>query len=265
MDVVAGVDGLRPTNGPIFAVVGVFDGLHLGHAYLFDQLVREASVRHARPCAITFDHHPDEVLTGSAPPLLVDPDERLERLSDAGVEVTVIQHFDDTVRHMPYDAFVGRILARVTLAGLLMTPDAAFGFERRGTPEALAALGAANDFDVVVVPPFRTDSRPVSSSQIRAAIATGDLAEAAELLGRPLTLTGTWAAGRFVPSVPLAIPPDGRYRVTIGDRPAVGVMDIRGGDIVRLDPPPTTDGRVTIALIGDGRVGTGEMPGPGLV
>ena len=48
-----------------------------------------------RPTVITFDHHPDEVLVGNAPPLLIDPDERLERLAAAGVAVTVVQHFDD--------------------------------------------------------------------------------------------------------------------------------------------------------------------------
>ena len=77
MDVVTGVDGLRPEHGPIFAVVGVFDGLHRGHAYLLEHLVREAAARSARPCVITFDAHPDEVLTGSAPPLLIHPAERL--------------------------------------------------------------------------------------------------------------------------------------------------------------------------------------------
>ena len=141
MEVVDGVAALRPEEGPIFAVVGVFDGLHRGHAYLLEHLIDEAWARSARSAVITFDAHPDEVLTGSAPPLLIHPDERLERLAAAGVEVTVVQHFDDAVRRTPYDAFVATIQAGTALAGLLMTPDAAFGFERRGTPEALVALG----------------------------------------------------------------------------------------------------------------------------
>ena len=51
---------------------------------------------------------------GTAPPLLLDPDERLERLEAAGVAVTVVQHFDDALRHTPYDAFVERIRARMS-------------------------------------------------------------------------------------------------------------------------------------------------------
>ena len=213
MDLVAGIDRLRPAHGPMFAVVGVFDGIHLGHAYLLEHLVREAAARDARPTVITFDHHPDEVLTGHAPPLLLHPDERLERLASAGVEVTVVVHFDETVRHTPYDRFIESIRARTALAGLLMTPDAAFGFERQGTPPALAALGARDGFDVVVVPTFELDGRSVRSSDIRAAIEAGELDRAGALLGRPVRLRGelTDVDGVVRFDWPLALPPDGDY------------------------------------------------------
>ena len=245
MEVVAGVDGLRPEHGPIFAVVGVFDGLHRGHAYLLEHLVREAEARSARPAVITFDAHPDEVLTGSAPPLLVHPDERLERLAAAGVQVTVVQHFDDAVRRTPYDAFVATIQAGTSLAGLLMTPDAAFGFERRGTPDALAELGRKRGFDVVVVPPFTLDGRAVRSSDIRAAIAAGDLGAAAELLGRPVTLRGDLRDGAVSFGWPLALPPDGDYATVIGGSTAR--LRLSEGK-ARLDGPPIPAGPVEISL-----------------
>ena len=216
MDVVTGVDGLRPEHGPIFAVVGVFDGLHRGHVYLLEHLIAEAERRAAQPAVITFDAHPDEVLIGSAPPLLIHPEERLERLEAAGVTVTVVQHFDEAVRRTPYDAFVGQIQAATSLAGLLLTPDAAFGFERRGTPEALTELGRERGFDVVVVPTFTLDGRAVRSSEIRAAIIAGDLAAAAELLGRPVTLRGYARDGVVSFDWPLALPPDGEYPCAVG-------------------------------------------------
>jgi riboflavin kinase/FMN adenylyltransferase len=216
MEVVSRVEGLRPELGPAFVVVGVFDGLHLGHLYLLRHLVAEAAARHARPTVITFDHHPDEVLTGHAPPLLLDAAERLERLAEAGVEVTVVQPFDAALRETPYDVFVERIRRRVELRGLLMTPDAAFGYERRGTPQTLGELGRRDGFDVVVVQPFTLDGRLVRSSEIRAALAAGDLAEAAALLGRPVTLTGAvkrdGRSGRRIDfDLPIALPPDGDY------------------------------------------------------
>ncbi len=247
MEVVTGVDALRPEHGPIFTVVGVFDGLHRGHAYLLERLVSEAEARSAHPAVITFDAHPDEVLTGSAPPLLIHPEERLERLAAAGVEVTVVQHFDDAVRRTPYDAFIGQIQARTSLAGLLMTPDAAFGFERRGTPDALTELGRERGFDVVVVPPFTLGGRAVRSSEIRAAISAGDLVAAAGLLGRSVTLRGEVRDGSVEFDWPLALPPDGAYPCQVD-----GIDDVLTlrGDVARLANGPRTEpGPVVIRLL----------------
>jgi riboflavin kinase / FMN adenylyltransferase len=234
METVAGVDALRPEHGPIFAVIGVFDGLHQGHLYLLDHLVREALARDARPSVITFDHHPDEVLTGSAPPLLLHPDERLDRLAASGVEVTVVQPFDDAVRRTTYDDFIATIRRGTELAGMLMTPDAAFGFERRGTAEAVGALGAAEGFEVVVIEPFMLDGAAVSSSEIRKAIGRGDLAAARRLLGRPVGLRGELRDGVGVFDWPMAMPPDGDYPCRVDGRPVD--VTVRDGT-VRLDPP----------------------------
>jgi riboflavin kinase/FMN adenylyltransferase len=219
METVLGRARLGPEHGPAFVVVGVFDGLHLGHAYLLDQLVRIARERGARPTVVTFDAHPDAVLTGHAPPLLMDPAERLERLASAGVEVVVVEHFDDELRRTPYDLFVGGISSRCFLVGILMTPDAAFGHERAGTPASLRVLGDREGFDVVVVPPFALDGREVRSSDIRAAIAAGRLDEAERLLGRPYAVVGDAdAEGHVTFGMPVALPPPGKYEV-VGSGP----------------------------------------------
>ena len=251
MDVVQGIESLRPALGPIFVVVGVFDGLHLGHAYLLKHLAAEAAARGARPTVITFDHHPDEVLRGAAPPLLLDPEERLERLEAAGVGVTVVQHFDEALRHTPYDAFVERIRARVALSGFLMTPDAAFGYERRGTPDALAGLGARDGFDVVVIPTFTLDGQDVRSSTIRTAIAAGDLSLAARLLGRPVSMTCSignvtdgWSRLGF--ALPVALPPDGDYPVAVDGLPRN--LRIDGAEAWLRGEP--AGGRRTVVLTG---------------
>src|SRR5437868_2388697 len=141
-EVVHSVAGLRASHGRLAFSVGVFDGLHLGHAQLLAALIRHARAWNARPAVITFDAHPDAVLRGEAPPLLLDPEERERLLAAAGVEVIVVEHFDDRLRTTPYDDFVNGIAARVELAGFVMTPDAAFGHERRGTPDALRALAS---------------------------------------------------------------------------------------------------------------------------
>jgi riboflavin kinase/FMN adenylyltransferase len=229
MKVVHGIDSLDRSIGRIFVVVGVFDGLHLGHLYLLEELRRAAAAHKAKPVVVTFDHHPDEILTGAAPPLLCDPEDRLTRLAAAGVDATVVATFDVALRMTPYDAFVRAIAERVDLGGFLMTPESAFGHDRLGTPETVSELGRSLGYAVDVVPPLLIDGRPVSSGEIRRAIAEGRLADAERLLGRPYAVTGTVGERRSVQfAMPVALPPAGSYSVQLAS------ADGRGG--------PPTDG-----------------------
>ena len=258
MAVVPGTAALDRSLGRIFAVVGVFDGLHRGHEYLLGELRRVATEHAARPAVITFDHHPDEILKGQAPPLLCDSDERLERLATAGVEVAVIETFDRALRETPYDTWVGGIHDNVELAGFLMTPESAFGYERRGTPETVTELGKRLGFDVVVVPQYTLDGEPVRSSDIRAAIAAGDLARASRLLGRRVSVVGTVErtpreATPLSFAMPVALPPDGRYEAFVRTRGGSvrhrdAVIDADG---VRLEPaiPAVTGTRLSVELV----------------
>ena len=243
--VVPGIAGLSGELGRLLVAVGVFDGLHRGHAYLLRRLVAEARRRDARPAVLTFDAHPDAVVRGEAPPLLLDPDERLVRLAAADVEVVVVVHFDDALRHTPYGEFVASIRERVDLAGFLMTPDAAFGYERGGTPETLGRLGEASmpPFDVVVVPPFLLDGRPVRSSDVRSAVAEGRLEDARHLLGRRHAVSGALRpSGLLEPPMPVALPPRGAY-------------DGGVGRAWSLDLAPSRDRRRTVVEVDDeGRV-----------
>lgn len=232
MAVVGGIGALTAELGRLYLAVGVFDGLHRGHLYLLRELRRAARAAGARPAVITFDAHPEELIEGIAPPLLCDPDERLVRLQAAGVEVTVVQHFDHALRITPYDAFVAAISERVDLAGFVMTPDAAFGFERSGTPEALAVQGEERGFSVTVVSPFLSNGEQVRSSEIRRLISAGDLRGARSLLGRNHGFAGRLAPGfgftdaasadeRPAPlplefELPVSLPPAGRYDTLVG-------------------------------------------------
>lgn len=268
MSVINGIDALDSSLGRLFVVVGVFDGIHVGHDYLLHALDEEARRRDARPAVITFDHHPDEILTGSAPPLLCDPDERLARFEAAGVAVTVVQTFDVALRNTPFDAFVRLIAERVELVGFLMTPDSAFGYRRAGTPETVAALGRDLGYDVAVIPPFTLDGEAVSSSAIRAAIASGDFATAERLLGRPYAVVGAPTVGpdavgptppdgagstTITFAMPVNLPPDGRYRVRVaanGVAAAAGWADVANGGLqIPGSLGSGSSGRVAITFV----------------
>ena len=256
MKTVIGRSQLHPDDGPLLVVVGVFDGLHRGHAYLLEHVVREARARGARAAVVTFDAHPDAVLLGHAPPLLMDPAERLQRLASAGVDVVVVEHFDDALRKTAYDAFLAGITDRCALAGIVMTPDAAFGHDRAGTPQTVGELGARAGFEVIVVPPFALDRREVRSSDIRAAIASGDLAAAEQLLGRPYAVAGDVAAtGRMTFPMPVALPPPGTYRATApgGFR---GTLSIEVGSVMVSGSNPERGVRIELVT----RAGSSAHP-----
>ncbi len=264
-DVVPGIDALTERQGRLFVVVGVFDGLHLGHLYLLRHLREAAASRNARPTVITFDHHPDEVLTGAAPPLLCDPDERLALLAAAGVEVTIVQTFDVALRMTSYQDFIRRVAAHVDLTGILMTPGSAFGNERRGTPEAVADLGRSMGFDTVVVPSLELDGRPVRSAEIRSDIAAGDLAGATALLGRPYSVVGkargTGSGLELTVPMPVALPPPGRYRIRLEpagtERGLGGAVEIDTAGHIWIHAPDVQVGaadRLRVTFVSGGRL-----------
>jgi riboflavin kinase/FMN adenylyltransferase len=104
-----------------------------------------------------------------------------------------------------------------------MTPDSAFGYQRRGTPASVAELGTELGYQVVVVPQFQVGpGEVVSSGAIRTAIAQGDVLNANRLLGRAYAVIGTSirtpSRGRceLVTRLPVALPPPGTYPVRIG-------------------------------------------------
>jgi tRNA pseudouridine55 synthase len=254
MTVVSGIDSLQREMGRLYLAVGVFDGLHRGHLYLLRELRRAAQRAGARPAVITFDAHPEELIEGLAPPLLCDPDERLVRLQAAGIELTVVQHFDHALRITRYDAFVAAIRERVEIAGFVMTPDAAFGYERGGTPETLAALGERDGFGVKVVPSFLSNGEQVRSSEIRRRISAGDLAGARSLLGRDHGFSGRLADGNASVAVPLefelpvALPPTGRYRSIVGPSWKLGRRPQPASIVATAS---VVEGRVELAMAED--------------
>ena len=249
---VSSIAGLDASYGRLAMSIGVFDGLHRGHAQLLAELVRQAAAWGARPVVITFDAHPDQVLKGEAPPLLLDPADRLELLGAAGIELVVVEHFDDRLRTTPYDVFVRDIAGRVDLAGFVMTPDAAFGFERRGTPQAVASLGNELGYRVAVVSPLLLDGRPVSSSEVRRLVATGDLAGAARLLGRPHGVIGTVSAdGQLSFRLPVALPPAGEYEVTLESSPGRLRLGSNGAAQI-VAPGPAKHGQTRILFRPEG-------------
>lgn len=206
MRLIEGLDALlaldlQATYGDAFGshsavAVGVFDGVHLGHQRLLQQLLEMASALESMPTVVTFANHPDQVLRGEAPPLLVSVPHRLRLLRRAGVLRLVLLTFEPRLQNMTAREFAEQVLCRSLGArGLLLGYDSALGKDREGTPQRFRELGGELGFEVRTGSPFEVGGKPVSSTAIRAAIASGDLALAQRYLGRPPGALGTVVRG----------------------------------------------------------------------
>ena len=224
MHTLRSIPELAELQGPLFTAIGVFDGVHLGH-----QAVISTSAQHAReaggtPVVITFDPHPIKVLRPEkAPHLLTATQHKIALIRDLGVEHLLVVHFDREFAATPPEKFVRQLVTHAKpLREICVGHEWSFGKNRVGNLALLQTLGAEHHFNVVGIKPVTVNGKVVSSTAIREAVKRGDLAKAAEMLGREYTILGTVKRGAQLgrtlgfPTANLSahseqFPPDGVY------------------------------------------------------
>ena len=177
--------------------IGTFDGVHLGHRAVIGELCRGSKERSLLSLVMTFAQHPDSIVLGEAPPLLLPLARRLELLAELGVEATLVLAFDDTIAALAPEAFVkeklhGDLGARLVVAG----HDFRFGARGSGDAGLLVSLGQQWGFETIQVPPVVVDGTAISSTAIRWMLAAGDVAAANRYLGYPYAVRGIVARGQ---------------------------------------------------------------------
>lgn len=176
--------------------IGVFDGLHRGHAHVIEHLRAEADRLDGEAVVVTFDTHPMAVIAAAPPRHILSTEHRLLLLERLGLDAVLVLPFDEAMRHTSFETFTREILvAGIGVRGLLFGYNSNFGFEGKGTPASLVPLAAAHGFEIVEAPAIQVEGEPISSSRIRDAIERGDFAAAGTMLGRPHTLYGTVVRG----------------------------------------------------------------------
>jgi len=172
--------------------LGVFDGVHLGHQAILARNVELARAANLLATVVTFRSHPKGVILGRAPRTLTTLAHRLELFRRAGIDHTLALEFDAELRSMSPEKFVRELLVpRLLPERFVLGFDSKFGRDRAGGPALLRELG----FEVDVVPKVVVAQRAVSSSAIREAVELGDLAGAACMLGRPVSVLGEVVRG----------------------------------------------------------------------
>jgi len=176
--------------------LGVFDGVHRGHAEVIGRTVQAAGERGCEAVIATFDQHPGSVVSGRPEPAITSLDHRLRLFEAHSVDLCVVIRFTREVAAMAAEEFVRELFwSRLRAELLVFGFDCRFGADREGDVEFCRRLGKELGFDVEQVPPVLVDGRPVSSTAIRDAVQSGELEHAGRLLGRPFSLYGTVVQG----------------------------------------------------------------------
>ncbi|WP_079008911.1 bifunctional riboflavin kinase/FAD synthetase [Streptomyces sp. XY431] len=224
-----GLEEIPADWGRSVVTIGSFDGVHRGHQLIINRVVERARERGVRSVVVTFDPHPSEVVRpGTHPPLLAPQPRRAELIEELGVDAVLVLPFTTEFSKESPEEFFRQVLVDALHACLVVEgPNFRFGHRAAGNVALLAELGRAADCGVEVVDlqvrGTVGDGEPFSSTLTRRLVASGDVAGAAEVLGRPHRVEGEVVRGAQrgremgyptanVDTVPhSAVPADGVY------------------------------------------------------
>lgn len=253
-----GLDEVPADWGRSVVTIGVFDGVHRGHARIVRAAAERARERGLRSVVVTFEPHPDEIVRpGGHPPLLTTAHRRVELLEELGSDAVLVVPFTAEQSQEPADEFVRRVLVDgLSAEHVIVGADFRFGHRARGNVALLAELGDKYDFTAEGIPLVAdsdagTDT--ITSTRVRAELDAGDVEAAARALGRPHRVEGVVVRGHQrgralgFPTANLespphsAIPKDGVYAgwlVADTDR----FPDFRWPAAISIGTNPTFDG-----------------------
>jgi riboflavin kinase / FMN adenylyltransferase len=210
--------------GSTVVSIGNFDGVHLGHQFILQQLRQRAAARSSRSVAVTFDPHPLRFLRPETCPRLITPLEtRLELLADAGIDAVLVLPFTAELSRMRAAEFVATIVHDALRAVEVHEgTNFRFGYRAEGGIADLTDLGRSLGFDVIIHDACQVRGWTVSSSKIRELVSRGGIRTARALLGHSFFIDSTPAGGRgiggtlTVPTINLApyhelLPANGVY------------------------------------------------------
>jgi len=221
MQIVSSLDEPLSFSDPFVCTFGTFDGVHLGHAYIFDQVKKSAQKNGCKTAVITFSNHPSMLVTPQNPVLPLTQEKQKLAYLEPYFDLCFFIAFTEQVRDMEPEIFFEKIAKRIQLLEVIVGKDVRFGKAHRGNAELLQQIGKRIGFSCRFLERKKLDNRVISSSEIRSYIAQGNMLKAAELLGRPFSIICECTKRQddvYISQIDkgtYCMPPDGIYRVRI--------------------------------------------------
>jgi riboflavin kinase / FMN adenylyltransferase len=197
MQLIKNTNNFKEKNHGCIATIGNYDGLHLGHKQILQELQNRALKLNLASVVIIFEPQPQEYFRHQAAPArLMTLPEKILGLQSLGIDYVLCLRFNQRLAKMSASQFIKEILvAGLNLKYLIVGADFNFGFERQGNADLLKEEGKKYGFNVELVKQFFINKHRVSSTYIRNALEQGDLEKAEELLGRPYSILGRVVPG----------------------------------------------------------------------
>jgi riboflavin kinase/FMN adenylyltransferase len=251
MRLIRGLPECEDLSNGSAVTIGNFDGVHLGHQAVVERLAAEGHRLGLPVVVVLFEPQPREYFeAGRAPARLTRLREKLARFKELPIDIVLLLRFDQRLADMPADTFIERILVDgLRVRYLLVGDDFRFGKNRRGDFALLQAAGKRYGFEVTDTNSIRVGGCRISSTWVREALSSGDLATAERLLGRPYSICGRVVhgdnRGRALgfPTVNIRLqrkktPVQGVYAVTMA---GLGEQELPG--VANVGTRPTLDGK----------------------
>lgn len=190
----------HPTHAAYCATIGFFDGVHVGHRFLLEQVKRQSELDNLRTMAITFSEHPRRVLNQEyQPSLLTTSDERVSLLEKEGLDACAVLNFSREMASLSAYEFMKKCLKEtLNVKTLVIGYDHHFGKRNGETFHDYKTFGCELGINVVEAKPLIYEGHTVSSSLVRNFLLRGDVVSAARALGRNYSVQGKVVRGRGV-------------------------------------------------------------------
>lgn len=184
-------------RAPCALTIGNFDGVHFGHQALLARVRAAASELGLEAAVMTFEPHPREFFAQrsgdltQAPPRIANLRDKLQSLSDAGIDRVIVEHFSAQFAALTPQEFTEKVLVEgLHVKWLMVGDDFCYGARRAGNVALLQEAGRRHGFHVTTLPTVMNGAQRISSSAVRAALAAGDFGHAEQLLGHPYAISG---------------------------------------------------------------------------
>lgn len=182
-----------PQSNKYAATIGFFDGVHLGHVHLLEELKSIAAERCLKSMVITFPEHPRQILQSDyRPRLLSTPDDKMCMLERTGIDYCFPLHFTTALAAMDARTFMTDFLQKkLGVSTLLVGHDHHFGHDTDLTVDDYRRIGNEIGMEVIPADAYLYKGAPISSSRIRRELVAGNVKQANEMLGYRYTISGT--------------------------------------------------------------------------